>query len=158
MRRVTVKMPNRTFEATLHGWGVNYEELNDKPAHFSTAIVEDDQGEVYTPSADSVTFLTPPMPTPGPGRRAATIKRYDKEKSGIVDVPVWFHAFVNGYEEAQLYNEALQRYEQVPYPVPMAVVEHQNGMVEVTQAGGVTFTEPPEGTKHPILSTQLSTS
>lgn len=48
-----------TVEVTgvFHCWGVNFEEFEDGPANYTTAIVEADDGKVYECAAGSVQFL-----------------------------------------------------------------------------------------------------
>ncbi len=49
----------RMVEVTgvFHRWGVNYEEFEDGPGNYTTALVEDDDGLVYECVAGSVQFL-----------------------------------------------------------------------------------------------------
>jgi hypothetical protein len=41
----------------FHQWGIDYEELETGPGHFSTAIVEMDDGTVKNVCADLIVFL-----------------------------------------------------------------------------------------------------
>lgn len=43
----------------FHQWGVAFEEFEDGPGHYTTAIVELPDGRVIMPAADEITFLDP---------------------------------------------------------------------------------------------------
>lgn len=46
-------------EAFFHGWGVDYEELENGPGNYSTAIIELLDGTVKNIPAEMVVFDTP---------------------------------------------------------------------------------------------------
>ena len=43
-------------EGYFHEWGSDYEEFETGPGNFSVAIVEDEDGNVFTPCASNVVF------------------------------------------------------------------------------------------------------
>ena len=45
-------------EATFHRWGCDYEEFENGPGNFTTAVIERDDGTVETPPANWIAFLS----------------------------------------------------------------------------------------------------
>lgn len=43
----------------FHTWGMESIESSNGNSYYSVAIVEGDDGKIYTPVANSVTFITP---------------------------------------------------------------------------------------------------
>lgn len=61
-RRVMVMKATRyektdSYEATFHGWGVNFEEFETGPGNYSCAIVENKDGSVELEPANLIRFL-----------------------------------------------------------------------------------------------------
>lgn len=50
------------FEGLFHGWGVDYEELDEGPGSFTVAIVEMPDGTIKLPQARNVQFLDEAKP------------------------------------------------------------------------------------------------
>lgn len=46
-------------EGVFHQWGVDYEEFDQGPGNFSTAIVEMPDGTIETPPATMIEFIEP---------------------------------------------------------------------------------------------------
>ena len=42
----------------FHQWGINYEEFENGPGMYSTAIVELPNGRIVTPAANNIQFIT----------------------------------------------------------------------------------------------------
>ena len=45
-------------EGLFHQWGIDYEEFDTGAGNFTTAIVERPNGEIVTPPANMIQFLT----------------------------------------------------------------------------------------------------
>lgn len=46
-------------EGWFHQWANNYQEYDAGPGNYTEAIVEDDNGKIWTPLPANVTFLLP---------------------------------------------------------------------------------------------------
>ena len=66
------KYVNKEFEnGIFHQFGVNYEELSCGVGHWTTAIVELEDGKIITPAADMIQFV-------------GTVERYEDRKVGYL--------------------------------------------------------------------------